>query len=247
MNELIYPTLLPFTSVYGIMIPMKTVERDFIIVHLTFALAASITVIPRSFMGIPMGLRLTGLVLLYNLLIPLTALWRKHPEWFSIWVFVLPISILQIFPDWFLASQLQVLSFPKTGAIMIGPVPIFMAGLWAIPLVIIIFTTQQIGIRNGLTGAIVAAGGLSAVLFLGSEATLWSLPVWQAQSVHTVQHIALYLVIPEILLGIEAYLAYQYTRSLNVGARLFFGANVMILYFGGVCLFYLVFEQIIFR
>jgi hypothetical protein len=49
---------------------------------------------------------------------------------------------------------------------------------------------------------------LSALIFLGSEATLRSIPIWQAQNVQQNAHIGVYLIVPEIFLGIFVYLAY---------------------------------------
>ena len=78
-------------------------------------------------------------VIVYNVLVPIWAKIRDHQEWLEIWLFVFPLSILMIFPDWFLVSQLGVVVFPIDGFPMIGSVPIYMAGLWTIPFFLIIF------------------------------------------------------------------------------------------------------------
>jgi hypothetical protein len=105
----------------------KNVElRDLVAAHIIFAVIVVIALLlPNS----PIGARLLIAVIAYNVIIPITAVWRGHKRWLEIWIFVLPISILQIFPDWYLAHQLEVLSFPVDGFPMIGDVPIYMAGL----------------------------------------------------------------------------------------------------------------------
>ncbi len=117
-------------------------DRDAVYLHLFFAIAATLMLtLP---LGISVGWRLCVLVLLYNVLVPLTAWLRQHPDWLTLWLFLLPLSLWQIFPDWFLSAVLGVLVFPDTGAPKIGNIPIFMAGLWTIPLFIIIFLGRRI-------------------------------------------------------------------------------------------------------
>ena len=62
-----------------------------------------------------MGIKLFILVLSYNLLIPLVGLFRKNSDWIKLWIFVFLISLFQIFPDWFLSAQLNILVFPEDG------------------------------------------------------------------------------------------------------------------------------------
>ncbi|MHA2206541.1 MAG: hypothetical protein ACXABL_08210 [Candidatus Thorarchaeota archaeon] len=95
--------------------------RDLVVAHIIFAIIAVIALlIPNS----PIGARVLIAVIAYNVIIPVTAVRRGHKRWLEIWSFVLPISILQIFPDWYLTLQLDVLSFPVDGFPMIGEVPI---------------------------------------------------------------------------------------------------------------------------
>ena len=109
--------------------------RDFIVVHLIFiVLSFSILNIPIPF---AMGVKLFFLILSYNLIIPVVGLTRKYTEWNKLWIFVFFISLFQIFPDWFLSAQLNILVFPEDGLFKIGTVSGYMAGLWAIPLFLI--------------------------------------------------------------------------------------------------------------
>jgi hypothetical protein len=45
--------------------------------------------------------------------------------------------MLQIWPDWFLSAQLEILVFPEDGLFKIGTVSGYMLFLWAIPFFII--------------------------------------------------------------------------------------------------------------
>jgi hypothetical protein len=151
------------------------------------------------------------------------------------------LSILQIFPDWFLSSQLDVLVFPNTGGPFIGTVPLFMAGMWTIPLLLIVY----IGRRVPPPYANWAVIAVSAILFLGSEATLWVLPVWYAQHVTQIFHVAIYLIAPEILLGLYTFYAAEWVREKSLGYRLGAAFTVMITYLGNVSLFYLIIEKVV--
>ena len=85
--------------------------RDFIIVHLIFTgLCFAVLIIP---IPLAIGFKLFILVASYNLMIPLVGLFRKYNDWVKLWIFVFLISLFQIFPDWFLSAQLNVLVFPE--------------------------------------------------------------------------------------------------------------------------------------
>lgn len=222
---------------------MKPADRHALALHLTFAALAGITLaVP---FGASVGLRLCVLVLLYNLALPIAA-WRlKHQDWLNLWLFLAPLSIMQVLPDWFLASVLRVLRFPDTGAPMVGPVPVYMAGLWAIPLFVILLVSRRLGSVGGKRVKILTATVASAVLFLGSEATLWRIPIWHAVNVTTVGHIALYLILPEIGLGIHTLLAFEATRTRSIWMRLTHAWLIMAAYTGNACLAYLAVERLL--
>jgi len=222
---------------------LERTERDAILLHLVFAgVSLLVLAIPG---GMPVGPRLCGLVLLYNLMLPLAAWQRSHDEWLVLWAFLVPLSLLQIFPDWFLASQLGVIIFPDTGSVRVGEIPLYMGGLWTIPLFVIVFAGRRIETRYTRTCALLVVCLLSALLFVGSEAILWRIPIWHAIGVTMVFHVAVYLVIPEILLGLSTFLAFDavYTRSLRY--RLAAAFTVMIIYLGNLSFFYFLIERLL--
>ena len=155
---------------------MKPSEKDAIVFHAVFTLVCAIVLL--FFGHVPVGLRLLSLVVVYNLALPAWGRLRNHKDWIDLWQFALILSIFQVFPDWFLSAQLDILVFPDDGCFKVGTVSGYMAGLWTIPLFIIIFFARQVRCRASEPAAWFAAGLTALILFGGSEATLWLLPSW---------------------------------------------------------------------
>lgn len=220
----------------------NTEYRDLMLIHIIFAvLCVIVLLIP----GLVIGVKLFTLVTAYNIMVPATAYFRSYNEWLPIWFFALVLSIFQIFPDWFLATQLETIVFPDDGFFMIGPVSGYMAGLWAIPLFVILFVGLEVGKRkpHQVTYAVVAI--LTLAIFGLAEETMWMLPSWSAQNVTMIGHVAVYIVIPEILLGISTLISYQLVRERPVWLWIIGAFTVMILYIGNISFFYLIIERIL--
>jgi hypothetical protein len=207
--------------------------------HAGFALLAGLALaLPVA----PLGMRILALVVLYNIAFPILTRHSAYAQTRKLWEYLLPLSILMTLPDWFLSDVLRVLIFPETGSPFIGTVPLFMAGMWVIPLFIIVYCGQQTEERYGRPTALFAVAAISLVMFGGAEATLWAVPIWYAQNVTQVAHVALYVLVPEIALGVTAYLAYMQTRHAFRSLQLLSAWVVMCLYLGHLCLFYLLIE-----
>ncbi|MFX0020826.1 MAG: DUF6989 domain-containing protein [Candidatus Hermodarchaeota archaeon] len=217
---------------------------DFFIVHLVFVLICFITlIIPiTGFMGI----KLFILVVIYNIIIPIYGYLRKYSEWLNIWLFALLLSLFQIWPDWFLSAELGILVFPEDGFIKIGTVSLYMAGLWAIPVFLIIYTGSKIKKRYSQLITYLGVGILSLLIFGLAEQTMWMLQSWYAQNVIMIGHLALYIIIPEIILGITTYyyfiLIQEKKHQLKIPATFI----VMVIYLGSAVLFYFIIETILF-
>ncbi|MHA2083398.1 MAG: DUF6989 domain-containing protein [Candidatus Thorarchaeota archaeon] len=216
--------------------------RDLLVAHIIFAIIVVIVLLlPNS----PIGARLLISVIAYNVIIPIIALRRGHKRWLEIWIFVLPISILQIFPDWYLALQLDVLSFPVDGFPMIGDVPIYMAGLWAIPLFIIVYVGLEVDEKRSRLVAYGAVVVICLTIFVLAEETLWILPSWSAQNVTMISHVAIYIIIPEVILGMSTFASFLIIREKAIWEKLVWAFLVMTLYLGSVNLFYFIIERLI--
>ena len=215
-----------------------------IALHAAFAVVAALVlawptvVLPSrgaAFAAPPLGWRLLGLVVLYNVALPLVGRWRGRAGWAELWAFLVPLSAFQVVPDAFLAGVLGSLDFPDTGGPRLGPVPLALAGMWTIPL----WLSTWAGLRARSAWAAAAVAG---VLFVGAEATLWAVPVWRAVGVATVGPVAVYVVAPEVLLGGAAYGAFVWSRGRAGWVRVTAAAAVSLLYLGAACACYLAVE-----
>ena len=219
--------------------------RDFIIVHFIFVvLCFAILIIPIPF---AMGIKLFILVASYNLLILLVGLFKKYREWVKLWVFVFFVSLFQIWPDWFLSAQLNVLVFPEDGLFKIGTVSGYMVGLWAIPLFLICFIGLKLLEKSSYVKTFIVVGLMSLTIFGLSEQSLWMLQSWYPQNVTLIfDHLAVYIIIPEIILGLSTFYYFQKIKDKNYLALIIVSFVVMLLYLGSASFFYFLFEKIIF-
>ena len=219
--------------------------RDFIIVHLIFiGLCFAVLIIP---IPIAIGIKLFILIAGYNLLIPLAGLFRKYYEWLKLWVFVFLISLFQIWPDWFLSAQLNILVFPEDGLFKIGTVSGYMAGLWAIPLFLLCFIGLKIQKNYSRLKALIVVGLISFTIFVFSEQTMWMLQSWYPQNVTLLfDHLAVYIIIPEVILGLSTFYYFQKTKNQHYLMLIVVAFGIMLLYLGSVSFFYFLFEKVIF-
>lgn len=215
--------------------------RDAIAFHIAFALVA----LAGLALPVPdLGWRLLGLVILYSIALPLVARARGHAEWVLLWAFLALVSLFQVGPDAFLASVLGTLHFPDTGGPRLGSTPLAMAGMWTIPLWVSLFTARQLDwgdLRRGLWIAALVCG----IVLVGSEATLWAVPIWEAaEGVTTIGRVAVYVVVPEILLGAVTYLAFMTTRDQAWTAKMAAAGLVSLVYLGALCASYGLVERV---
>jgi hypothetical protein len=222
-----------------------TVEKkylDLLLVHIIFMIMCVVVLLLPGF---AIGGKMFALIVAYNVLIPLVAYVRGHKEWLSIWAYVFILSLFQIFPDWFLATELEAIAFPDDGFFMIGPVSAYMAGLWAIPLFVILYMGQELGKQRSYKVAYLTVAALTLFIFWLAEETMWMLPSWYAQNVMMVGHVAVYIVIPEILLGLSTLISFEFVRDRPFWLWIIGAFTVMILYLGNVSFFYLLIERIL--
>ncbi|TGM74150.1 hypothetical protein EHR01_11620 [Leptospira mtsangambouensis] len=223
----------------------KFLAEEFLLA-LYFLIFSIVSVFVLYWSESPSGVKLASLTLLFHLsFVGLSLALRWHTP-FRIWKFLVPLSIFMVFPDWFLSSALQILVFPDDGFLKIGTVSGYMAGLWVIPLFICVYTGIKL---EEMSVSIIGTGlwvGITALVIFGtSEATMWALGSWYPQNVKMWGKVAYYVLVPEMILGITAYLAYQ---GFSYSAYIFqiaMGFLVMILYIGNLSFFYLLIEKIL--
>ena len=218
-------------------------ESDALLVHILFSIQCIIVLLFP--LDVPLGIRMTILVLSYNFLIPVVGKYRGYSDWVNIWIFSFVLSLFQLFPDWFLSEQLDILIFPDDGFVRIGSVSIYMLGLWAIPVFMILFIGIRSKIRYSERAVYFIVGVLSFLIFASSELFLYT--SWHAQNVTMISNVAVYILIPEILFGLTSYWMYQQIRNTNIFKKISGAATVMIFYLGNAALFYFILEKIIFQ
>lgn len=181
-----------------------------------------------------LGLAVVALVLAFNILLPMFARASGHGHWFDLWAFLLPLSMFQVVPDWVLSQMVGILAFPDLGAPRIGTVPVYMAGMWVIPLFWVLLIAR---------GSPALAGGLGLVVFAAAE---WAAPqfgLWRPLSVRTWHGVAHYVLLPELLLGWAAAWAYREVGSAGVLMRLIGAAAVSVFYTGALIVSYFLMQR----
>lgn len=218
--------------------------KDFLLANSVFII---ICIIVLFLPFIAIGVKFFILVIFYNVLIPSFSIWKRYNDWINIWLFSLILSIFQIFPDWFLSAQLNVLVFPEDGFVKIGSVSGYMAGLWTIPFFTIIFFGLKAKTRYSELTVYFVVGLVSLLLFGGAELTLWALGSWYAQNVVTIfDHIAVYILIPEIILGLATFHYFNQIKEKPHIWKIPIAFMVMLIYLGAAAFFYFLFESLIF-
>jgi hypothetical protein len=217
--------------------------KDFIVLHLIFAILAAITLL---FLPAAVDAKMLVLVIIYNALIVIEFNLKMNKEWKSIWLFSIILSLLMVFPDWYLAETLGALVFPAGSLLMIGgAIPLYMAGLWSIPFFIIIFIGKEVQKSKSieLTYGIVSIVGL--LIFVLSELTLVNLPSWAATVTGMTGNLAWYIVIPELFLALSAFICYEYVLEKKIWMKIMGAFAVMIFYIGNASFFYFLIETLL--
>ena len=213
----------------------------FLLLHFVFSLLCIITLTFFSFLSV--GFRLFSLVLLYIIGIPLISWIREDIEWMNIWTFSFLVSIMQFIPDWFLSAELDILVFPEDGFLRIDTVSAYMLGLWVIPLFIILFLGIQIEGRYSKKYGAGFAGIVALVIFGLSEQFLTI--SWYAQNVTMVGNVAMYILMPEVILGLSTYWMFNQVKDMRINYYVVGAYLVMIMYLGNSALFYFLLEKVI--
>lgn len=213
----------------------KSQVKTFIYFHLAFStLSALVLFIPASILSI--GWKLFLLALLYQPVFLL--IFRSQPRLICLWFFLFPLSIFQVFPDWFLSAQLKVLVFPEDGFYKIGTVSGYMALLWVIPLVISLFFSLEVEKKYGFLVACLVAAFSSLLIFAIAEETMWALPSWYARDVWIVGHTAVYVLPAEAILGATAFYFFKVTEPQSIFYKILAAFETMLVYTGALMFFY---------
>jgi hypothetical protein len=217
-------------------------RASFWIIVLTTLLVGALLALPR-FLGPPLlGQAIVWVVLLYHVLLLMGAWLRSHHELFDAWLFLAPLSLFQVLPDWVLAREFGVLVFPHLGAERIGPVPVYMAGLWVAPLLIVLWLAELVHRRSALL-ALPTAALVSLAVFGAAEWAARGQSLWLARNVATFQGVALYALAAEAALGVAAWLMFVQVQSRALPLKIAGAAVVSVFYTGAAVALLFVFRR----
>ena len=80
-----------------------------------------------------------------------------------------------------------------------------MAGMWTIALLPVVGLALAVGLRRGAAAGLGTAGAAGAALFLVAERLAPALPLWEPVGVQELGGVAVYVLLPEIVLSMCAY------------------------------------------
>ena len=211
--------------------------RDAVAFHVAFGVVCGIVLL----LPVPaLGWRIAALVLGYHVALPAVARLRGHEGWIRVWSFLLVLSVCLVIPDSALVEIVGSLDFPDLGGPRLGPAPLAMAGMWSIPLwIVVVGADVQRGSR---ASRMTWAAGIGLVIFVGAEALLPLLSLWEPVGVWTVGTVALYVIGPEMLLSAVTYLAFDLTRQQPFATRAASAALVSLVYLGALVASYYVLD-----
>ena len=190
---------------------------------------AAFAVIAAIGLAVPvgsLGWRILVLVVVFH--VGLVTLARRTGDEYlwRAWTVLAPLSVVMVLPDWFLSAVLGTLEFPDTGGPFIGAVPLFMAGMWTIALIPVVFVgalvAQRAGTRSastptasasvsadavqrGLLVGAAAAAVAGLLMFWAAELVAPSIPIWQPVDVASFAGVAAYVLLPEAVLSAAAF------------------------------------------
>ncbi len=217
-------------------------ERDLVVLHVAFAVVAALVLLVPG--QLAQGWRIWILLIGYNVATLGVVLIRGHDAWLRAWWFAAVTSVFQVVPDAFLVAGLGTLTFPADGAPNLGPVTASMALMWTIPLVLIVSAADSATRRRGAVVGWVTAVLTAGVVFVGAEALLPPLGIWEPVGVTTIGGwLAPYVLPPELLLGAAAWWGVQVTRERHPLLVVPVGALVSLLYTGALAASWLLLER----
>ena len=206
-------------------------RASFWIVLTTGLLAAGFALLPRLLAPPLLGQSYVWLVLLYHVVLLLGVWLRSHHAVLEAWLFLLPLSLLLVLPDWVLARELGTLVFPQLGGERLGPVPAYMAGLWVAPLLVVLWLAEIVHRRSAVL-AVAVALLVALVVFAAVEWVARGQSLWVPRNVATFQGVALYRLAAEGLLGLAAWLMFTQVQGRALPVKAIGAAVVVTFYLG---------------
>ncbi|MHA2201130.1 MAG: DUF6989 domain-containing protein [Candidatus Thorarchaeota archaeon] len=86
---------------------------------------------------------------------------------------------------------------------------------------------------------------ISIMFFVLAELTLVNLPSWTATVIGMTGNLAWYIIIPELFLGLSAFVCYNIVKDKKIWMKFIGAFTVMILYIGSASFFYFLIETLL--
>lgn len=206
-------------------------RASFWILLTSAGLVGALLALPR-FLGPPLlGEAIGWTVVVYHLVLVAGAWLRGHSELIGAWLFLAPLSLIQVLPDWILVEHFGVLRFPDLGGERFGPVPVYMAGLWVTPLLLTVWAAELAHRASAWLALVIAP--LAAVAIFG--AAEWFAPrygLWAPRNVDTLHGVAPYILVAEAALGLLTWMAYASVQARALPVKVLAAAAVSAAYSG---------------
>lgn len=190
-------------------------------------------------MPLGVGARVLLLVVAWNLLLPGVAIKFGYSRWLQLWLFLVPLSALMVLADWFFCDGIRTLKFFDNGSPRIGPVPLYMAGMWSIGLFLLVIVGQSLAWTHSFVVGLIGVAVAAVAIFLPTEILAFHLPLWSALRVSTVLNVAHYILPAEILLALITFVAYDRLQDASRIAQLCAAGGITLAYTGAAGISYL--------
>jgi hypothetical protein len=218
-------------------------RATFWVVLLNGLLVAVLLALFRFLQPPMLGQAIAWTVMLFNIVLPIAAWLRSQHELLDAWLFLLPLSICQVMPDWIAATLLGALTFPPLGGGYFGPVPAYFAGLWVAPLLIVLWLSEIVHRKSALLGVFTAAA-VSLAVFAACEFFAPKFGLWLPRNVQTYQGIALYVLPAEVALGLATWLMFVLVQGRAIVVKVAGADAVSTFYAGALTVSFFMIERL---
>lgn len=174
-------------------------------------------------------------VVAYAAALPVVCRAVGRPDWAALALFLVPVSVFQVLPDWVLADLVGTLAFPDRGGPRVDDViPVAMAAMWVAPLFVALVVA---GLRPGRSAV------TAAVVFAGAELLAPVVGLWEPVGDTTrVLGVAVYVLPAEAALGWAAAVAFGAARGRPASVRVGAALAVSTFYLGALVLAHFVID-----
>ncbi|WP_156364788.1 hypothetical protein [Aeromicrobium sp. Leaf245] len=208
------------------MAPDAAALRGLLLVHAALLVGGGVALslpVPAQGWGILV------VVVAYAVALPLVCRAVGRGDWAALAIFLVPVSVFQVLPDWVLADLVGTLAFPDRGGPRVDDViPLAMAAMWIAPLFLAVVLA---GLRPGRSALAALA------VFAGAELLAPVVGLWEPTGATTrVLGVALYVLPAEAALGWATATAFLLTRGRPLVHRVAGALAVSTFYLGALVL-----------